>query len=130
MVSNLATEGIKVEIYDRQDELIKTYYVGGAPPDERGTYMMLEGFEQPYVAHIPGWDGNLRFRYNLVGDEWRSRILFPGELEEIESVSIAYPRQRSKSSVEFSEPAATTTCGAHSLPGMRRRPSSRSKWTR
>lgn len=97
MVSNLATEGIKVEIYDRGGDLLKTYYVGGAPPDERGTYMMIDGHEQPYVTHIPGWDGNLRFRYNLLGDEWRSRLLFPAEVEEVQSVSVAYPRQRSKS---------------------------------
>ena len=64
MVKSLASEGIKVELYDRKGEKIKAYYVGGATPDERGTYMIMENAEEPYVAHIPSWEGNLRFRFN------------------------------------------------------------------
>lgn len=97
MVKNLSTEGIKVEIYDKEDQLIKAYYVGGSTPDERGTYMILDGYEQPYVCEIPGWTGNIRFRYNLLRDEWRDRHLFAAEIEEIQSVSVEYPQQRNKS---------------------------------
>lgn len=97
MIRSLATEGIKVEIYDRSDNLLKAYYVGGAPPDERGTYMILEGAEQPYVAEIPSWEGNLRFRYNLVGKHWRDETIFDFDMENIEKVSVEYPKQRNKS---------------------------------
>ncbi len=97
MIRSLATEGIKVEVYDRGGELLRAYYVGGAPTDERGTYMLLDGFEQPYVAHIPGWVGNVRFRYNLTGDDWRDRTLFHLQPAEVTEVSIEYPTQRNKS---------------------------------
>lgn len=97
MVKDLATNGIKVELYDRDEKLIKAYYVGGATADERGTYMIMEGAEQPYVTHIPSWEGNLRFRYNLKGDDWRDRTIFPFEEETLQSVSIEYPKQRNKS---------------------------------
>ena len=97
LIKSLATEGIKVEIYDRQDQLIKAYYVGGSTPDERGTYMMIDGAEQPYVASIPGFTGNIRFRYNLLGDDWRDKAVFKVPIDQIQSVSINYPLQRGES---------------------------------
>lgn len=97
LIKSLATEGIKVEIYDREDQLLKAYYVGGSTPDERGTYMMVEGAEQPYVASIPGFTGNIRFRYNLLGDDWRDKAVFNVPIGQIQSVSINYPLQRGES---------------------------------
>lgn len=97
MITSLATEGIKVEIYNKNNKLLKSYYVGGATADERGTYMIIDGAEQPYVASIPGWEGNLRFRYNLTGDDWRDKTVFAEKAENIESVSIEYPKNRNKS---------------------------------
>ena len=97
MINSLATEGIKVELYGADNKLIKAYYVGGSTADETGTFMIMEGAEQPYVSSIPGWQGNIRFRYNLKGDEWREKSVFMEEAEQIKSVSIEYPRQRSKS---------------------------------
>ena len=97
LIKNLSTEGIKVEIYDREDKLMKAYYIGGSTADERGTYIILEGFEQPYVGGIQGWVGNVRFRYNLPVDDWRDRHVFQADLDQISSVSVEYPQQRSKS---------------------------------
>lgn len=97
LIKSLATEGIKVEIYDRQNQLMKSYYVGGSTPDERGTYFMVEGAEQPYVASIPGFTGNIRFRYNLLGDDWRDKAVFNVPAAQIQTLSINYPLQRSES---------------------------------
>lgn len=97
MIKSLAGEGIKVELYDRKGTLIKTYYVGGATPDETGTYMILENAEEPYVTHIPGWQGNLRFRYNLRGDDWRDKSVFAEKIDDIQSVKVEYPKQQSHS---------------------------------
>ena len=97
MVNSLATNGIKVEIYDGQDRLLKSYYVGGATIDERGTYMIMEGANQPYVCSIPAWEGNIRFRYNLIGLEWRDKTVIGAKLEEIETISVNYPKQKNRS---------------------------------
>lgn len=97
MVNVLATQGIKVELYDKEDEQIKTYYVGGSTSDERGTYMIMEGADQPYVVEIPAWEGNLSIRFKRIGDEWRKKLLFEHEVEEIKSVSIEYPKQKQNS---------------------------------
>ncbi|MEM6396360.1 MAG: DUF4340 domain-containing protein [Bacteroidota bacterium] len=97
LVKNISTNGILVRIFGAGDQLIKSYYVGGSNPNETGTYIILENDEQPYVAHIPGWEGNLRFRYNLKPDEWRNKWYLQYEPEEIQSVSVEYPTERARS---------------------------------
>lgn len=97
MVRSLATEGIKVEIYDRKGKLLKAYYIGGSTVDERGVFVIREGFEQPYVAHLDAWEGNPRFRYNLKGDDWRDRSIFNTGTDRIREVKIEYPAQRNQS---------------------------------
>ncbi len=97
IITNLATEGILVQLFNRQGEQLKGYYIGGSTPDERGTYAIMEGAEQPYVVHLPGWVGNLRFRLNFFGDHWRSKQIFQEEISQIELVSVEYPTQRNRS---------------------------------
>lgn len=97
MVRNLAAEGIKVIVYHRSGRELCTYYVGGSTPDERGTFVIREGYDQPYVAYLPGWEGNLRFRYNLKGEDWRDRAVFAENPDAIQELRIEYPLQRSMS---------------------------------
>jgi hypothetical protein len=97
MVKSLATHGLKVEIYNRKGQQIMVYYLGGTTQDETGTFIMREGFDQPYVAHIPGWTGNLRHRYNLHGDEWRDKAVFRADIDNIAEVGVEYPQQKSQS---------------------------------
>lgn len=97
IIRDLATQGIKVELYDAENNKLKAYYIGGATVDERGTYAIMEGAEQPYVIHLPTWEGNLRFRFNLAGDRWRDKSIFAQEVDDIASVSIEYPKQKNNS---------------------------------
>ncbi len=96
-VKALATHGIKVELYDKEGGQIKVYYVGGLTNDERGTYMIMEGSDQPYVVHIPTWGGGLRARFFMYDDDWRDKAVFTDEMEEIEMVSVDYPKQKENS---------------------------------
>lgn len=97
MVKSLATEGIKVEIYGKDNRLMKSYYVGGVTNDERGTFMIMDGAEQPYVVHVPSFIGQLRVRYMTGDDNWRDRTVFAEKPEEIQSIAIEYPQQKSES---------------------------------
>ncbi|MCB0532730.1 MAG: DUF4340 domain-containing protein [Lewinellaceae bacterium] len=97
MVTSLATEGITVEVYGKNNERLKRYYVGGVTNDERGTYVIMEGAEQPYVAHVPGFIGQLRARFILKEDDWRDRTVFSEKPEEIQFISVEYPQQKSES---------------------------------
>lgn len=97
IIRDLATQGIKVELYDEAGEQLRAYYIGGATVDERGTYAIMDGAEQPYVIHMPTWEGNLRFRFNLSGDKWRDKSIFAQEVDDIAAVSIEYPKQKNNS---------------------------------
>ncbi|MCB9341460.1 MAG: DUF4340 domain-containing protein [Lewinellaceae bacterium] len=97
IVGDLASTGIKVEIFNKKGDKIKAYYVGGVTSDTRGTYFILENAEQPMAVEIPMMEGQIRTRYELEGDEWRDKTVFSYKPEEIAAVSIEYPKQRSKS---------------------------------
>lgn len=97
MLKSIAAEGLKVEIYDKAGKLMKCYYVGGVTADEHGTYMMMEGAEQPYVVHIPSFIGQLRVRYLLGDDAWMDRTVFSEKPEEVQSITVEYPKMKSES---------------------------------
>lgn len=96
-VRDIAASGIKVELYNKAGKPLKVYYVGGVNNEESGTYMMMEGAKQPYVTHIPGFVGQLRVRFFLDEDSWRDRAVFSEKPEDIQSVSVEYPQQKSES---------------------------------
>ena len=97
IVTDIATNNIKVEIYNKENEPIKVYYVGGVTNDELGTYMILEGAENPYVTYLPGFEGSLRIRYLLNELDWRDKTIFSTPMADIQSVSIEYPKQKNQS---------------------------------
>ncbi|MDH3652342.1 MAG: DUF4340 domain-containing protein [Saprospiraceae bacterium] len=97
MVADLSTQGVRVDILGHQDEILRSYYVGGATPDERGTFMIMNGSDQPAVTYIPGWEGGLRARYVMQPIEWRSRMIYELQSDRIGQVSIDYPKQQSQS---------------------------------
>ncbi|MBU6343340.1 MAG: DUF4340 domain-containing protein [Bacteroidetes bacterium] len=97
LIKALAGEGIKVELYNKSNELFKCYYVGDVTTDERGTYMIMDKSENPYVVQVPSFIGQIRVRYLLGDDNWMDRSVFSEKPEEINSVSVEYPQQKSQS---------------------------------
>ena len=97
VIKDIASNGIKVEIYGKNNQKLKSYYVGGVNMDESGTNMMMENANEPYVTHMPGFTGALRVRYFTDEIDWRDRMIFTLQPEDIKSVSIEYPLQKTKS---------------------------------
>lgn len=66
----------------------KTYYAWYDSLDGGSTYMLLEGYDQPYRMHLPGMDNNGINLLYLAGDHyWRDNSLFsltPGQISAIE----------------------------------------------
>ena len=86
----LSTEGIKVELYDRQGAKIKVFYVGGTSANQNGTNMLMHGAKMPYVIQVPGFNGYLTSRYSTELTDWKDRTVFDMPYEEIKSVSVQY----------------------------------------
>lgn len=97
VVKDLAAKGIKVEVYGKNDQLLKAYYVGTIGSDGESTYFIMENSDQPVACEIPQMVGHVGTRYDISGDDWRDKTVFAYKPEEIQAVSIEYPKQRNKS---------------------------------
>jgi hypothetical protein len=91
VLQNIATKGVKVEIFENEQR-IKSYYIGGNTSDHHGTYMIMESAENPYVMHIPDrHPGILNPKYGIEGiylneNIWREPITIninPIEITEV-----------------------------------------------
>ncbi|MCB0661365.1 MAG: DUF4340 domain-containing protein [Saprospiraceae bacterium] len=98
-IKELATIGIKVEVYDENDQMMKAYYVGGMTNNELGTFFIMENSDKPFVCHLPTMQGGLRARFDLEGEQWRDKGLYSEKPDEIAKVTIEYPQQKSESFV-------------------------------
>jgi len=92
----------KVEIYDLEDELIKTWYVGHATMDKKGTYMLLETPKNgkssvPFIMDMKGFIGMLNTRFFLDENEWRSTLLLTYPDMNLEEIEVEYPTDHESS---------------------------------
>ncbi len=87
----LQKQGIHVKIFDRSGTLIKSFVIGGVTPDERGTFILLDGFDQPGVVSLPGFDGSLVPMFRIPLLDWRDRTVLGAEVDEINRISLEYP---------------------------------------
>jgi len=103
VIKDLATSGVKIEIYQNQEgKPTKTYTIGNNTSDHTGTYMLLKGQEQPFVMHIIGFNGIMGPRYGLQGQKvdvnaWRNKTIFNLIPQKIESVSVIHERGKDSS---------------------------------
>jgi hypothetical protein len=103
VIKDLATNGVKIEIYQNLNKKpIKTYTIGNNTADHTGTYMLLENQEQPYIMHIIGFNGIMGPRYGLQGQEvnsiiWRDKNIFNLNAKEIISITLINERGQDSS---------------------------------
>ncbi len=89
-VKNMAAEGIKVELYDKNNKKITVFYVGGISANGGGTNMLTEGAKMPYVVQTPGFSGSLRSRFSTKVSDWRDRTVFNIPATDLKSVAVSY----------------------------------------
>lgn len=99
LVKDLTTHGVRTRLYDKDNQLLKGYVIGGSTPDDRGNYIIMEGADRPAVVHIPGWEGVLQTRYSMPLKDWKDRIIFRSGVDEIEELAVTYPEQEESSFV-------------------------------
>ncbi len=96
LMKQLATGAVQVEVYTDGD-LERKFFVGGPTMDGFGTFMMLDGADDPFITHIPGFEGYLTVRFNTNALVWRDREIFRYAPQDIKIVRIEYPQNKESS---------------------------------
>ncbi len=92
ILTDMTATGIRVDVY-KNGKKDKTMYIGNNTPDEKGTFMLLEGALSPYAIHIPGFEGYLRSRFIYDPMLWKTKELMNIEQKDIEWLTMEYPNQ-------------------------------------
>lgn len=103
IMKRLSSTSKKVEIYQikprlkvfgmelwPREVLSRVYYVGGPTQDNRGTFMILEGADNPYILYIPSFRGFVAAVYSTKEDDWRDHTVFKTKMNEIKSVEVDF----------------------------------------
>jgi hypothetical protein len=93
VITSLAGSSVKVEIYNRDGDKMRVFYVGGQSYNYGGTYMLLEGAKKPFQVKIPGFQGILAPYYNTDLADWRDRGVFRLAPDEIKTIRMEYPEE-------------------------------------
>jgi hypothetical protein len=89
-IREIAGNHVKVEIYNRKGKRDLTYFVGPPTQRNRGNFMKLEKSKEPFVVHIPGFDGFLQTRYPLDEADWKDRGIFRYQPDAIKRLEVTY----------------------------------------
>ena len=90
VVEFISTSGIYVEFFIDK-KMIKSYWIGSNTSDHLGTYMLLKNTINPFVVHIPSFNGFLTPRYGVQGNilnefTWRSNKVFNLSADKIDFI--------------------------------------------
>lgn len=90
VITDLAGNSIKVELYNRKGKTMRVFYVGEEAYNMSGTFMLMEGAQRPYIVNVPAFAGVLTPRYSTHLKDWRDRTVFNIAAEDVEQISVQY----------------------------------------
>ena len=94
IMKSFLRHGIKVELYGKNDKILKKYYVGSSPADGMGSYFVMDGSDKPLVMSLPSMKGNVHTRFNYSLEEWRDMTVLDFKKDQIKKLEISYPFNR------------------------------------
>jgi len=90
VIKLMSADAVKVELYDKNGEKMRVFYVGGSAANGNGTNMLMDNSSTPYVVQTPAFNGDLRPRYTTDLADWRDRVVFDVPADRIQSISVQY----------------------------------------
>ena len=104
VIARLAASNRKVEIYQHgyginlfnliklfpRERLAKVYYVGGPTADNLGTYMLMEGADEPFIVFIPSFRGFVAAMYSPIADNYRDHSIFSTRFRDLKLVEMEF----------------------------------------
>ena len=73
------------------NRLLKAYRITEEDSMKLGSVMMLRDDEEPYVVHLPGFDGRISMLMPLDAQIWRDKTIFQYKPGDVLSVDVEYP---------------------------------------
>lgn len=134
IIREMAVNAVKVEIYQKvyridilgdvrwfpHEKLTKVFYVGGATQSNRGSYMLMDGSDTPFVIYLPGFRGFVSPRFTPMVNAWRDYNIFREELPAIASVRMEINARENESFLMTRDPVGSIIM--FTFPGMERIP--------
>jgi len=96
IINEINRIGTQVDIYDKNEKLMKSYFVGGNVPDG-GTYFIMQGKTQPYVMERKVGYGGVRDLFIYLEEEIYDKAIWNVDTDKITSVTIDYPKDKQES---------------------------------
>jgi len=95
VLKRMDVQSTKVELFSNNENM-KTIWVGGNTADQLGTYMIVKDTlnTEPYVFHIPGFNGYLNSRFSCEENNWRDKKIFNfsnNDIKKVEIIDYEYP---------------------------------------
>ena len=102
IVARMSSTNTKVEVYQIVPRInlfnkvkmffhetrSKVFYIGDVTQDNQGTYVLKEGGDKVYVAHLPGLRGTLSPRFTANPIDWRDHRIFADNMDDIAAVKL------------------------------------------
>jgi hypothetical protein len=89
-VKSLASKATKVELYDKDGNQLRVYYVGAMTSGATGNLVIMQDSDQPYVGYIPNFQGTIDTRYIVEEEVLRDKAFIRVEPKDIEFIQVAY----------------------------------------
>lgn len=99
VINEINQVGIQIDLYDKDDENFKSFFIGGNTHDERGTYFIMQGETQPYVMTMPYVVGGLRDIFLHQDFEYWDHTYVLLDPEKIVSITADFPKDKPNSFV-------------------------------
>jgi len=96
IINEINRIGTQVDLYNKNDKLMKSYFVGGNVPDG-GTYYIMQGSVQPYVMERKIGYGGVRDLFIYEETELYDKAIWEVDTEKIVSVEVDYPKDKQQS---------------------------------
>jgi hypothetical protein len=94
---SIAEVGIHVRAYDKNDKLMKSFFVGPDLGDGTGTGFLMEGAKQAFVMFSNGFTGSIRTRFVFDRNEYESKNIFVEDPLNIKKIEVKYPYDKPSS---------------------------------
>jgi len=89
-VKGIAAQGVKIEIYDGDNNKLRVYNVGPMTDGAMGNFVNMDGSDKVYVGYIPKSPGTIDTRYVTTEVDWRDKAIFRNKTEALEFVEVEY----------------------------------------